>query len=127
MRKLLLLLLLVFAAQYTFGQTRGEWDEWQKTSCYSKISFRLKDMGKHGEQHLWKVQFRSEYPSNISFNYSVTDKLQQYNLTTHRKTLNQGKDSDEVDIYTTYEDIYLLVDKVSMTPYPEDFVECDDN
>jgi len=82
-------------------------------------------MGKNGEQNVWKIQFRSDYPNLISFNYHVTDKLGQYNLTTHRKTLNGKQLSDEIDVYTREEDLYLLVDKVSMTPYPEDFVDCD--
>lgn len=127
MKNTLLLLFVLTVTQFSLAQTNGEWDEWQQTSCYSKISYRLKDVGKNGEQHIWKVQFRSDYPNIISFNYRVTDKLQQYNLTTHRKTLDAKQQSDEIEIFTTYEDIYLLVDKVSMTPYPEDFVECDEN
>jgi hypothetical protein len=107
------------------AQTNDGWEDWQKTSCYSKISFRLKYDRKNGQQHIWKVQFRNDFPDVISFNYHVTDKLQQYNLTTHRKALNPGQISDELEVYTTEEDIYLLVDKVSISPYPEEFIECD--
>jgi len=124
--KKILLLLALFSIQFAVAQNVGEWEDWQKTSCYSNISFRLKSLGKNGEQNKWLVQFRSDYPNLISFNYSVTDKLQQYNLTTHRKTLNARQQSDEIEVYTNYDDIYLLVDKVSMSPYPEDFVECND-
>jgi hypothetical protein len=124
MKKFLLLLVLLASVATVSAQADNTWEDWQKTSCYSKISFRLKSVGKNGEQNLWKIQFRSDYPNVISFNYSVTDKLQQYNLTTHRKTLNANQQSDEIEIYTTLEDIFILVDKVSMTPYPEDFVDC---
>lgn len=126
MKKILFLFIALLAFLYSPAQTNNRWEEWQKTSCYSKISFRLKYIGKNGEQNMWKIQFRNDYPNIISFNYHVTDKLQQYNLTTHRKSLPGKKQSEELEIYTTYDDIYLLVDKVSMTPYPEDFVDCDE-
>lgn len=124
MKNLLLLLLVMASVQAATAQT-AEWDEWQKTSCYSKIWFRLKEMPKNGEQHHWQIQFRTDYTENISFNYHVTDKLQQYNITTHRKSLGARQTSDVVEVYTKEADIFLLVDKVSMTPYPEDFVPCD--
>lgn len=78
-----------------------------------------------GEQHHWKVQFRSDYNELISFNYSLTDKLQQHSTTTHRKTLQAKEVSGEIDIYAKEADIYLLVDKVSRSPYPENFLACD--
>ena len=124
MKKLLTILVLLTGFVLS-AQTNDGWEDWQKTSCYSKISFRLKYDRKNGQQHIWKVQFRNDFPEVISFNYHVTDKLQQYNLTTHRKALNPGQISDELEVYTTEEDIYLLVDKVSMSPYPEEFIECD--
>lgn len=106
------------------AQTDNGWEEWQKTSCYSKISFRLKDVGQHGEQHVWKIQFKSDYPQLISFNYSVTDEVQQYTTTTHRKTLNANEVSGEAEVFTKDENIYILVDKVSLSPYPKDFINC---
>lgn len=124
MKKILLILLLA-VVNVTFAQTDNGWEEWQKTSCYEKISFRLKFVGKNGEQNVWKIQFKNAYPNIISFNYHVTDKLQQYNVTTHRKTLHAKQQSEEIEVYTTLEDIYILVDKVSMTPYPEDFIDCE--
>jgi len=124
MKKLLLsFFLLAFFAMA--AQVNDGWDDWQKTSCYSKISFRLKALPKNGSQYRWKVQFRSEYPELISFNYTVTDKIEQYNITTHRKTLAATQLSDEVELFTKEDDIFLIVDKVSLSPYPEDFVECD--
>ncbi|HYD91089.1 MAG TPA: hypothetical protein VEA37_06315, partial [Flavobacterium sp.] len=123
--KKLLTILVLLTGFVLSAQTNDGWEDWQKTSCYSKISFRLKYDRKNGQQHIWKVQFRNDFPEVISFNYHVTDKLQQYNLTTHRKALNPGQISDELEVYTTEEDIYLLVDKVSMSPYPEEFIECD--
>lgn len=124
MKKLLTILVLLTGFVLS-AQTNDGWEDWQKTSCYSKISFRLKYDRKNGQQHIWKVQFRNDFPDVISFNYHVTDKLQQYNLTTHRKALNPGQISAELEVYTTEEDIYLLVDKVSISPYPEEFIECD--
>lgn len=124
MKKILLVFFLL-AGMALSAQTKDSWDEWQKTSCYSKISFRLKYVKKNGSQHIWKVQFRNDYPEVISFNYHVTDKLGEYNLTTHRKSLNANQVSPEVEVYTEEEDIYLLVDKVSFSPYPEEFIECD--
>ncbi len=125
MKRIILLIVFAFASHLATAQTDNGWQPWQKTSCYSKISFRLKYDGKNGEQHHWKIQFKSDYQNLISFNYNVTDKLQQYTITTHRKALNAKQQSDEMDIYTKEEDIFLLVDKVSMTPYPEDFIECE--
>lgn len=125
MKKFILLAFFFFALNTAFAQTDNGWGEWQKTSCYSKIEFRLKYDGKNGEQHHWKVQFKNNYNNLISFNYTVTDKVQQYTLTTHRKTLKGGKQSNEADLFTDLEDIYILVDKVSMTPYPENFIECE--
>ncbi|MFL9837515.1 hypothetical protein ABS768_08405 [Flavobacterium sp. ST-75] len=125
MKKFILLAFFFFTLNTAFAQTDNGWQAWQKTSCYSKIEFRLKYDGKNGEQHHWKVQFKNNYNNLISFNYTVTDKIQQYTLTTHRKTLNAGKQSEEIDLFTGLEDIYILVDKVSMTPYPENFIECE--
>jgi hypothetical protein len=124
MKKIILLLFLM-ASMAVSAQSKDGWDEWQKTSCYSKISFRLKYVRQNGSQHLWKVQFRNDYPEIISFNYHVTDKLGEYNLTTHRKSLEAKQISGEIEVYTEEEDIYLLVDKVSFSPYPEEFIECD--
>jgi hypothetical protein len=115
-------MLLSFAA---FSQTDNGWEPWQQTSCYSKISFHIKYVEQRGEQNVWLVQFKNEYPSVISFNYNVTDKLQEHNSTTHRKTLNQGQTSNEMEVFTTEEDLYLVVEKVSLSPYPQDYIECD--
>ena len=124
MKKYILLFFLMCGLSMA-AQTDNGWEKWQKTSCYSKIQFRLKYVEKNGEQHHWQIQLKSSYNELISFNYTVTDKLQQYNITTHRKTLNAGKTSDAIDLYTKEDDIFLLVDKVSLSPFPEDFIECD--
>ncbi|MCO6146590.1 hypothetical protein [Flavobacterium sp. NRK1] len=126
MKKLLLLLFLLTGISL-FAQENNDWDEWQKTSCYSKISFRIKSEKKYGEQFHWKIQFKNDYPEVISFNYHVTDKLEQYNITTHRKTLTANQVSDDIEIFTKEDDIFLLVDKLSFSPYPEDLVDCDTN
>ncbi|MHA3788633.1 hypothetical protein ACX0HA_10515 [Flavobacterium hauense] len=124
MKKLLLFLLL--STCFTLcAQDNSSWDEWQRTSCYSKISYRMKDEQKIGDQYHWKIQFRSDYNEVVSFNYHVTDKLEEYAVTTHRKTMNPGKMSEEIDVYTTGSNIYLLVDKLSLSPYPENFADCD--
>ncbi len=121
--KKILTLAIALSSAAVFSQN-GEWDEWQKTSCYSKISFRLKEEPKHGEQHHWKIQFKSDYDDVVSFNYHVTDKLQQYNITTKRKVLNARQVSEEIDVYAKYGDVFILADKLSMGPYPEDFISC---
>lgn len=123
--KKILTLLFILATMAMSAQNQGDWEPWQKTSCYSRISFRLKYEGMNGEQHKWKVQFKNDYPELISFNYNITDKLQEYTITTHRKTLDAKKTSPEIELFTKEEDIFLLVDKVSLSPYPEDFVDCD--
>lgn len=123
MKKIAALLLLLFGLSASAQET--QWDEWQKTSCYSNISYRLLELGKLGEQYRWKIQFRNDYDNIISFNYHVTDKVGKYTTTTHRKALHQGQVSEEIDLYTKSQDIYILADKVSMTPYPENFIECD--
>lgn len=123
MKKILALLLLFTA--FGVAAQQPQWDEWQKTSCYSNISYRLLELGKHGEQYRWLIQFRNDYPNIISFNYHVADKVGKYTTTTHRKALNAGQVSEEIEVYTTTQDVYLLADKVSMTPYPENFVECE--
>lgn len=126
MKKLVLLFILLAGFTSVHAQrTNDGWEDWQKTNCYAKVAFRLKYAGKNGTQHHWQVQFRNDYPEIISFNYHVTDKLQEHDITTHRKTLFAGKTSDITDVYTTEEDIYLLVDKLSFSPYPENFSDCD--
>ncbi|WP_294822565.1 hypothetical protein [uncultured Flavobacterium sp.] len=125
MKKIIALVFIFAGLTVSAQQNKGVWDEWQKTSCYSKISFRLKYEGKNGEQYLWKVQFRNDFPELISFNYHVTDKLGEYSLTTHRKALEGGRISPEIELFTREEDIFLLVDKVSRSPYPQDFIDCD--
>ena len=127
MKKIILFLFLAFCTTEAAAQspTDNGWEKWQKTSCYSKIYYRLKYDGLNGEQHHWKIQFKSDYGQTISFNYNVTDKVQQYTITTHRKTLTMGKPSEEIDLYTKFEDIYLLVDKVSLSPYPQNFIDCE--
>lgn len=123
MKKIAALFLLL--AGLIASAQEPQWDDWQKTSCYSNISYRLLELGKYGEQYRWKIQFRNDYTNIISFNYHVTDKMGKYTTTTHRKALQQHQVSEEIDVYTAVQDIYILADKVSMTPYPEDFVECD--
>lgn len=124
MKKLLVLLCFLGLASAN-AQTKRGWDEWQKTSCYSKISFRMKEEPKSGSQFHWKIQFKSDYSELVSFNYHVTDKLQEYNITTHRKTLKAKQESEEIDIYTKEDDIFLIVDKLSLSPYPEAYEDCD--
>ena len=127
MKKYILFIVFIFISGVTTAQspTDNGWEKWQKTSCYSKISFRLKYEGQNGEQHHWKIQFKTDYNQTISFNYHITDKVQQYTTTTHRKSLNPGKPSNEIDIFTKLEDIYILVDKVSLSPYPQNFIDCE--
>jgi len=126
MKKIILLFLLVLSGAAAMAQrTDNGWEDWQKTSCYSKIAFRLKYMGMNGEQHYWKIQFKSDYPQLISFNYHVTDELQQYTITTHRKILDPKQPPTEVEVFTKEENIYILVDKVSLSPYPQDFADCE--
>jgi len=123
--KRIVLLIALFSCLAVSAQDKGVWDNWQRTSCYSKIAFRLMYVGKNGTQYQWKVQFKNDYPQLISFNYNVTDKLQQYNITTHRKSLEAKQVSPEIEFFTKEEDIFILVDKVSLSPYPENFVDCD--
>lgn len=101
------------------------WDPWQKTACYSKIQFRIRQDGKLGEQFRWKVQFRSDYIELISFNYHVTNKVAEHTITTHRKTLRPREVCQPIEMYTTTEDLFILTDGLSLSPYPEDFEECD--
>jgi hypothetical protein len=124
MKKLLLLLVLACALPAA-AQTDNGWEEWQTTSCYSSIKFRLKFAEQRGDQYVWKVQFKNNYPQLISFSYHVTDEPGDYSLTTHRKTMEKGAISTEIEVFTTTEDIYLVVDKVSFSPYPDNFVNCD--
>lgn len=112
-------------ATTAIAQTNNGWDDWQKTACYGKISFRIKEEGKHGDQYRFKIQFKNDYPEIISFNYHITDKLKEYEVTTHRKTLAPFKESDVIDVYTRIEDIFILVDKLSLSPYPEKYEDCD--
>lgn len=126
MKKIILILLVVLAGITAKAQrTDNGWEDWQKTSCYSKIAFRLKYEGLNGEQHRWKVQFKSDYTGIISFNYHVTDEVQPYDVTTHRKVLNPKKPSDEIEVYTKDENIFIIVDKVSLSAYPESFIDCE--
>lgn len=124
MKKILTLLaFLVFFAGFT--QDKDGWQDWQKTSCYSKIMFRLNYQGKNGERHLWKVQFRNEYDSTISFNYRVADDNPDHQPTTHRKTLYNKAVSPEIEVYADSENIFLVVDKVSLSAYPQNFISCE--
>ncbi len=127
MKKIIALLFLLAGITMNAQQDEGVWEAWQMTGCYSKITFRLKYEGRNGEQHKWKVQFKNDYPELISFNYNITDKLGEYNITTHRKALEAKRVSPEIELFTKEEDIYLLVDKVSLSPYPQDFIGCDHN
>ena len=78
-----------------------------------------------GDQHVWQVQFKNDYGSLISFNYHISESTQQYDTTTHRKILDGGKLSEPFEVFTAGEDLFLLVDKVSLSPYPKDFISCD--
>lgn len=124
-----LLTIFIFLVAFTAANAQDEqgWENWQQTSCYNKISYRMKYAGKNGSQHHWKIQFKNDYSGVVSFNYNITDKLQEYNITTHRKVLYGGKISEVIDVYQKEEDIYLIVDKLSLSPYPDDIEECDNN
>lgn len=108
-----------------FAQDKDGWQDWEKTSCYSKIMFRLKYQGKNGTRHIWKVQFRSEYDSTISFNYRVGDDNPDNQPTTHRKVLYGKAISAESDIYADTDNVFLIVDKVSLSAYPQNFITCE--
>lgn len=123
MKKLMSLLLLLVSVA-VFAQQNNQ-EEWQNTSCYSKIQFKLKYAGKNGDRHLWKVQFRSSYETVVSFNYHVSDESAQYEATTHRKVLNPGIVSPEIETYTDSDNIFITVDKVSLSPYPNNFIDCE--
>lgn len=123
--KKIFLLLALFCGLIMAAQTNNDWEDWQKTSCYSKISFRLKYVEQRGEQHVWKVQFKNDYQQLISFSYHVTDKLQEYNTTTHRKIVNGKQVSDEVEVFTSLQDMYIIVDKVSLSAQPRDYIDCE--
>jgi hypothetical protein len=123
--KQILLAIFLFTGMMLSAQDNGEWESWQKTSCYSKVSYRIKSEKMNGERYHWKIQFKNDYAQLISFNYRVTDELETYNVTTHRKTINARQVSEELDVYSKKDDIYLLVDKLSLSPYPGNFVECD--
>lgn len=125
MKKLLLLLILLGTLPAVAQKTDNGWEAWQKTSCYGHIEFRLKQVKKQGDRYVWNVQFKNNYPQLISFSYQVTDELGEYSLTTHRKTLEKGQVSNEFEVFTSTEDIYIVVDRVSFSPYPENFVDCD--
>ena len=125
MKKIVLLLIFAMGCGAAFAQTQNGWEDWQKTSCYSNISFRLKHEGMRGEQHVWQVQFKNDYNSLISFNYHISETTQQYDATTHRKTINATQLSEPFEVFTSGEDLFLLVDKVSLSPYPTDFIDCD--
>lgn len=121
-----LLVILLFLASFTgFAQQKEEWQDWEKTSCYSKIFFRLKYEGRNGSRHIWKVQFRNEYESTVSFNYHSTVEKNENQPTTHRKTLLAKAKSTELEVYTNTDNIYLIVDKLSMSAYPVNFVDCE--
>ncbi|KOS07943.1 hypothetical protein AM493_19190 [Flavobacterium akiainvivens] len=124
MKKLVLVFAILFALP-AVAQTDNGWEEWQKTSCYSHIQFRLKFVEQRGEQYVWKVQFKNTYSNLISFSYHVTDEPGDYSLTTHRKVLEKGATSGEVEVFTAKEDIFLVVDKVSFSAYPTNYVDCD--
>ncbi len=123
--KTMVLVLALLLGMSVAAQTSNGWEEWQKTACYGKLSFRIKQEEKKGSQYHFKVQFKSEYPEIISFNYHITDKLNEFETTTHRKTLAAYKESEAIDIYTRIEDIFILADKLSLSPYPENFEDCD--
>lgn len=123
--KKFIVIIFLFLGATVMAQTDNGWEPWQKTSCYSKIQFRIKYVEQRGEQHIWKVQFKNDYQQLISFNYNITHNVEQYTITTHRKTLNANQLSEEIELYTKEDDIFLLVDKVSLTPYPEDFIDCE--
>lgn len=126
--KNLLHIITLFLSFAAYSQADySAWQKWQETSCYSKISFRLKDEGLKGEQYVWKIQFKNDFNELISFNYTITDALQQHTITTHRKTLADGGVSNEIEVFATQETIYIIVDKVSLSPYPDDFIDCDKN
>jgi hypothetical protein len=123
MKKLMSLLLLLVSVA-VFAQQNNQ-EEWQNTSCYSKIQFKLNYVGKNGDRHIWKVQFRSSYETVVSFNYHVSDESGQYEATTHRKVLNPGIVSAEIETYTDSDNIFITVDKVSLSPYPNNFIDCE--
>jgi len=127
MKKIVLLLIFAMGCGAAFAQTQNGWEDWQKTSCYSNISFRLKHEGMRGEQHVWQVQFKNDYNSLISFNYHISEATKQYDTTTHRKTINATQLSEPFEVFTSGEDLFLLVDKVSLSPYPTDFIDCDNS
>jgi hypothetical protein len=124
MKKLLLFLGLTFSLAAA-AQNGSTWEDWQQTSCYGNIQFRTRFIEQRGEQFVWKVQFKNNYTDLISFNYHIADKLEEYNATTHRKALPAKQLSEEIEVFTTEEDLYLIVDKVSLSPYPKDYLPCD--
>jgi len=111
-----------------FAQNSGnarDWQPWTHSNCYKNIFFRLKPAGRDGETYRWKVQFRNAYPNMISFNYFFTD--DQYATDRHfqRKRLEANETSRPMDIYFQKDEVYVFIEKMSFSPYPDDIEPCD--
>lgn len=119
------IVVLLLSSLAGFSQTDGAQQEWEKTSCYSKISFQLVHQGINGSRHIWTIRFKNDYDSIISFNYHIDNENTDNQPTTHRKTLYPKSVSTAQEIYTDTENVYIIVDKVSLSPYPQNFINCE--
>lgn len=117
--------ILLLSCATGFSQTDGTQQEWKKTSCYSKISFQLVHQGTNGTRHIWKIRFKNDYENIISFNYHIDNENTDNQPTTHRKILYPKSVSAEQEIYTDTENVFIIVDKVSLSPYPQNFINCE--
>ena len=122
--KKITILLLIFTASISFSQTQ-KWTQWKQTDCYKNIEYRFVFLDKNGEMNHFKLQFKNNYNSVISFNYATKPEIEVYNNTSFRINLSSLETSKEFDYFMKQESFYLLVNQLSLSPFPEKIEDCD--
>lgn len=101
-----------------------KWQEWQPTSCYENIEFRLRFVRNHGDKTVSEVQFKNNYDRLVTFNYGFTEDEEDF-LTEYRKTLHPKEAGKPELIHTQGDNFYILVDKLSFSVTGEKPLPCE--
>ncbi|HLU81291.1 MAG TPA: hypothetical protein VK010_04390 [Flavobacteriaceae bacterium] len=124
MKKYLNILTILFFIIAFPVSAQEKWQEWQPTSCYENIEFRLRFVRQHGDKTVSEVQFKNNYNQLVTFNYGFTEDEEDF-LTEYRKTLHPKEAGKPEFIYTKGDNFYILVDKLSFSVSGENPLPCE--
>jgi hypothetical protein len=125
-KNLIVLLLTTFISfSYVNAQSWTDWSDWQTTSCFTGVDFRVKSKKTSTGKYEMYVDFRNRYNEDVHFNFDI--KGGSYSNANNRITVraNSTKDSWTGASYTS-DYFYVNIGKLRFgRDGLQDYASCD--